>query len=167
MISIETMILKKYLYSEHNLETVYIPNCFEKNNDQQHSFQTKENIILTVGRIGSIQKANDILLESFGKSYKYLSNWKLILVGPIEPSFNDTLIEYKNKYPDAYENTVLTGNVEDRTIIEKYYQKSNFFCLTSKWEAFPLVFLEAIRNGCFIVSSDFDSSYDITDNVKI
>jgi len=38
--------------------------------------------------------------------------------------------------------------------------------LTSRYEGFALVLLEAMMNGCYIITSDVESSLDITDNQK-
>ena len=50
-------------------------------------FTHKENVILTVGRIGTNQKQNHIMLEAFAKVAKDLPDWKLRLVGGVEESF--------------------------------------------------------------------------------
>jgi len=47
-----------------------------------------------------------------------------------------------------------------------FIKKTKIFCLTSKWESFAIVLVEALRFGCYIVSTNFDSAYDITNNQK-
>lgn len=50
--------------------------------------------------------------------------------------------------------------------IEKYYMKAKIFSITSKYEGFPLVFLEALINGCTIISTNFPAARDICDDNK-
>ncbi|MDI4567917.1 MAG: glycosyltransferase, partial [Mycoplasma sp.] len=42
------------------------------------------------------------------------------------------------------------------------YAKSKVFVLTSRWESFCLSLVEAIGNGCAIVSTEMSSSRDMT-----
>ena len=44
------------------------------------------------------------------------------------------------------------------------FKKAKIFALTSRWEGFPNVFPEAIRNGCLIVSTDIPAARDITND---
>jgi len=59
----------------------------------------KENIILTVGRLGTYQKATEVLLEAFA-SIKDKNDWFLHLAGSIDPAFNDYIENYFKRFPD-------------------------------------------------------------------
>ena len=43
-------------------------------------YEQKEDIILTVGRLGTKQKATEVLMEAFAKAADYMPEWKLRLV---------------------------------------------------------------------------------------
>ena len=67
-----------------------IPNGFYS--FKAHSlpdFKRKENIVLTVGRLGTQQKATEVLLEAFAQIAENIHDWRLRLVAKIEESFQD------------------------------------------------------------------------------
>jgi len=169
IVSIESTSLYKYLNTKmKNVNIKYVPNGFYdyNGNNNKISYDLKENIICTVGRIGTEQKANEILLQGFRLAYEKISSYKLLLVGPIEKSFLTYYEEYIKKYPYLSNNIELTGPIYDRDKLYDIYKKTKIFCLTSKWESFAIVLVEALRFGCYIVSTNFDSAYDITNNQK-
>ncbi|MNH22949.1 UDP-D-galactose:(glucosyl)lipopolysaccharide-1,6-D-galactosyltransferase [compost metagenome] len=86
------------------------------------------------------------------------------MIGRLESGFQLFVDEYFKDYPWLIDKIDFKGEVNDRTELMNYYQKCKFFVLTSRHEGFPLVLLEAISNGCFILSSDFPAARDITDN---
>lgn len=122
----------------------------------------KENILLTVGRLGSYQKDTETLLEAFAIANP--KRVKLVLIGPLEGDFNSFAIAYFKRYPHLKDKVEFKGSIDDREELMSYYKKSKFFVLSSRHEGFPLVLLEAIANGCFILSSDFPAARDIVNN---
>ena len=149
---------------------IYLPNGVDDNyikkfNLKRLAYVEKENIILTVGRIGTWAKNNEILLDAISK-IKDLKNWKVFLIGPIKDEFKKYIKEYFEKYPFLKQKVIFTGNIEDRKVLFEYLQKSKIFCLTSLWEGFPHVFPEAGYFGNFIISSDLPPAIDITNNDK-
>lgn len=170
LISVENKLfykkmLKIKIFQKTNL--IYLPNGFSKDQLKIIDFDLKENIILTVGRIGSKQKANHILLESFAQFCKLNNDWQLYLVGPVENTFNDYIETFFSSYPQLKNKIHFTGAIYDREKLDSYYSKAKLFILTSKYEGFPLVFLEALKNGCTILSTNFPSAYDITCKQKL
>lgn len=167
LISVETLNIYNFLKENWKINVKYIPNGFYDYGEKEIvSYNGKENIILTVGRIGSYQKATEILLEGFKLASNKLENWKLRVVGPIEEAFQNYIDIFIKKNPDLKEKIEFTGAIYDRIKLEEEYRKAKIFCLTSRYEGFPLVFLEAIKHGCYVISSNFDAAYDITNNKK-
>ena len=110
-------------------------------------WENKENIILTVGRIGTQQKAVHILLEAFAKINMQIPEWKLYLAGSIENNF----MEYIDKYFREYSE----------------YKKAKIFALTSCFEGgAPNVISEALNFGCVTAVTKFDAYEDTTDYGK-
>ncbi len=139
-----------------------IPNGFKFETSQKIYFNDKEDLFLTVGRIGHPEKNNKVLLESFVEFSKINSNWKLELVGPIEKDFKIYIDNYFKKHPYLVSRVKFTGNIEDRIKLQSKFNSAKIFILTSPIEGFPLVYLEAIRSGCSIISPRFSSALDIT-----
>jgi len=167
LVTIETSIL----FSKLNKMKVFVKNLycvpngfFDDGNRKDVNFEQKDNLIITVGRIGTFQKSNEILLDAFAEFYKNNRDWKLELIGSIEPDFKQYIRLFFISNPDLVGNISFTGSINDRVELAAKYKKAKIFVLTSKYEGFPLVFLEAIRFGCTIISSDVTAAYDITNN---
>ncbi|NCB77966.1 MAG: glycosyltransferase [Negativicutes bacterium] len=166
LISIESKELFEKLKMFWPVPVQHIPNGFFMNNALQiFEWGKKENIILTVGRLGTKQKATEILMEAFALADHYiLADWKLQLVGPVDDSFKIYIVNFFKRYPELKERIIFVGNIYERELLEELYGKAKLFCLSSRWEGFPLVFPDALRHGCYIVSTDFASAYDITND---
>lgn len=158
----------KNLYDFYNAQKLlngkveYIPNGFEFHTNKRINYCEKENLFITVGRIGHPEKNNQILLESFVEVANINLNWKLELVGPIEDDFNIYIDNFFKKYPKLVSRVKFTGNISDRIELQKKFNSAKIFILTSPMEGFPLVYLEAIRSGCSIISPSFSSALDVT-----
>ena len=100
-------------------KTIYLPNgydnLFVEKNFKIKEFKEKENIILTVGRLGTKEKNTELLLESLKEID--LNDWKVILIG----SEIEELLKYKEKYfkenPKLKEKIIFTGEIKDKSII--------------------------------------------------
>lgn len=139
---------------EHKIE--YIPNgVLEKEeailksdlNDQ------KKNIFLTVGRLGTEQKATEHLVQAFIK-IKDSTKWNLYLVGKCEKKFLEYLDQKFICYPDLKGRINITGEVIDKHRLAEIYKMSTIMVLPSKYESFALVNVEAMLNGCRLLLSD-------------
>jgi glycosyltransferase involved in cell wall biosynthesis len=140
---------------------IYIPNGMDipiKN----HQFQVdnKKDHILTVGRLGSQEKATEVLLEAFS-NIEDLKNWKLILVGDFEDQFQDFANEYFQTNPHLREKVIFVGFIEDREKIYQYYAQSKIFCFTSRRESFGIALVEAAYFGNYLVSTDVGGARDV------
>ncbi|WP_297423403.1 glycosyltransferase family 4 protein [Clostridium sp.] len=167
LISVETKELYDYFNCDWPVKVKLIPNGFIDSYDKRPiTSQEKENYIITVGRIGSKEKANEVLMQAFAIVSDKLPNWKVKFIGPIEEEFKSYINKYFYKYPLLKDRVIFTGGIYDKEKLDKEYRKAKIFCLTSPMEGFPLVFLEAIKNGCYIISSDVSSVYDVTNDMK-
>ena len=127
-------------------------------------FDAKEKIILTVGRIGTYQKQNNILLEAFAEVADELPDWKVRLVGNIEEDFQPYIKKYFEKFPELENRVNFVGLIEDKIKLIDEYKHASIFCLTSNMEGGgPNVAGEALYSGCFAITSAIDAADDITD----
>lgn len=169
LISVETKRLYCYLNENNTLyrKVEYIPNGFyDKGNRNVIDFETKNNLMITVGRIGTFQKNNETLLLAFKDFALVNKDWKLEVIGPIEDSFQVYIKEFFESNPLLVRRVIFTGSITDRRILEDKYNKAKIFVLTSRFEGFALVYLEAMKAGCTIISSAITPAYDITNNGK-
>lgn len=124
----------------------------------------KENIIVTVGRIGSTQKQNHILLEAFANVANDLPDWKLRLVGGVEESFAPYIEKFFAAHPDLRKRVTFTGLITDKVALMNEYKRAKIFCLTSNFEGAPNVAAEALYSGDFVICSAVDAAGDMTDD---
>lgn len=169
LMSIETkknhsILNKKNIF---NQEVSYIPNGFyDYGKKERIEFVNKDNLIITVGRIGTYQKYNETLLEAFKTFSLKNDKWSLELIGPIDPKFSIYIDNYFKNNPNLISRVTFTGMMSDRKELVEKYKKAKIFVLTSRFEGFPLVYLEAIKFGCTILTTSISPSRDITDNEK-
>jgi len=145
----------------------FVPNGFFWEDNNNIVYEQKENIILTVARLGTPQKKTDLLLEAFAKVSPLFPDWKLRLVGTIEDNFKEYIKSFFIRNPDLEERVEFAGPIYDRNLLEKEYIKAKIFCLPSAWEGFGLVSVEALSKGCFLLESDIDSNKEVTQNGKM
>lgn len=171
LIGIERKELKEKLskvIGKHKDKLIYIPNGIDYNAGELgegFSFSEKENIILTVGRLGSPEKRTDILLNAFAE-IKDIENssWELILVGPVEESFNEFIIEFFKNHPMLQSKTKFTGAIYNKSELFSIYKKSKIFCLSSESESFSIALLEAAAHGNALVSTNVGIASEFIQN---
>ena len=109
----------------------------------------KEKIILAVGRIDSWHyKGFDILIKAWNRISNLYPEWKLCIVG----KGTDANIEFLNGL--AMDNSSLQIKPYTENIALEY-QKSEIFVLSSRYEAFGLVLIEAMSQGCACIACDY------------
>lgn len=129
------------------------------------SFEEKENIMITVGRIGTEEKNNEMLLKAIENIEP--KDWKIFLIGPYTDEFYKLYLQFLEQNPEKKEKVMLIGNIDDKNILYDYYNRAKVFILTSRWESFGLVLGEALRFGNYIISTDVGIARDITKNNEI
>lgn len=143
----------------------YIPNGFFNSTAESIVVdeKQKENILLTVGRIGTEQKANHVLLEAFAAVSEHIGEWKVHLVGAIDEQFKSYVHEYFKRYPHLREKVLFKGLLESKEELYHEYARAKIFILTSNLEGgTPNVFAEALFHGCYMITSEIDAAEDIT-----
>lgn len=169
LISIETKDLYNHINNNWPIKVEYIPNGFYTDNYSKKdiiNYDNKENIICTVGRLGTYQKATDVLMEAFALIADKIDNWKLKLIGPVEPAFEKYINEFLCRYPYLEDKIIITGEITNRVKLDEEYKRAKIFCLPSRWESFGIVLAEAISRGCYPIISNIEPADDITDNKK-
>lgn len=139
---------------------VTIPNSNPYMNLSNLSNNKRKKIVLAVGRL-THQKGFDMLLEAWAEFCKINQDWSLNIVGNGEDENNLKILA----------NSL---NISSRVIfipatkdIEFYYKQSSVFCLSSRYEGFGMVILEAQAFGLPVVSFDCDCGpSDLIDHEK-
>jgi glycosyltransferase involved in cell wall biosynthesis len=169
--SVETDQAKEYLlkvYPQLKNKLICIPNgvdnLYLEKEIPTKTFPEKENIIITVGRIGTEQKNTELLLEAL--KITDLKDWKVYILGPIEESFQKHIADFYKDCPQLVEKVIFTGNIIERKELFDWYNRAKIFCLSSRHEGFPIAYSEALYFGNYIISSPVSSAEHITSNGK-
>lgn len=112
----------------------------------------KEKVILAAGRLeASYTKGFDLLIEAWGKIANLYPDWILEIAGQGTPlqveKFNQLLI--KNK---CWDKVKFLGFQQD---MESLYKRASIFVLSSRYEGFGMVLVEAMSQGCACIACDF------------
>ena len=113
---------------------------------------------LAVGRFSHRHKGFDLLIEAFNIFAKDNKEWTLDIVGEgvEEPLYRKMITDYK------LEERITLHPFTN--YIQEYYTKAQVYVLSSRWEGFGLVLVEAMAHGLPIVSSDLPTSKEIMGN---
>ena len=133
--------LKKYLHKIHG-----IGNPFQRPEVDVKALP-KENIVLFVGRLDLSQKRVDLLLEIWKKLHAQAPDWKFWVLGDGAEKKNMEKYCLQNKL----DRVQFFGKVDPT----EYYKKAKIFHMTSAFEGFGNVLIEAQSYGC--VPMLFDS----------
>ena len=116
---------------------------------------------LAIGRLTPLHKGFDILIEAFRLFANKDREWCLDIVG-------------EGHEKDKYESLITKYHLGNRIFIhpftnniEHYYSTAQIYVLSSRWEGFGLVLVEAMAHGLPIVTSDLPTSKEILDDFGI
>lgn len=132
----------------------------------QHAHTPLENsqVVLAVGRLVPV-KGFDILLKAWKTVSPKAPEWRLRIVG--DGSERDAL---KRQAIDlGIEQTV--DFIPASAAIDQHYRQAAIYCLSSRFEGFPMVLVEAISFGLPVVSFDCDTGpaevLDCTESILV
>ena len=110
---------------------------------------------MAVGRFSRLHKGFDLLIEAFHLFAQKNSDWQLDIVGegPEENLYRQKIAEYH------LESRIHLHPFTNE--IQRYYSNAQVYVLSSRWEGFGLVLVEAMAHGLPVVSSDLPTSQEI------
>ena len=125
-------------------------------------YSIKEKVLLAVGRIESYNcKGFDLLIKSWSKIAKKYPEWTLKIVGQGSTQTKDLLRSYADfDLGRQLEFVDYTANILD------FYKRAEIFVLSSRYEGFGMVLLEAMSQGCACIACDYKGrQQEIIDDV--
>ncbi|MQP52063.1 MULTISPECIES: glycosyltransferase [unclassified Flavobacterium] len=126
--------LKKYNHKIHG-----IGNPFQRPDIDLNTIQ-KENIVLFVGRLNIPQKRVDLLLQIWKKLHEEFPDWRFWILGEGE--------EKKKMEQFCKDNQLDRITFFGKVNPNEYYKKAKLFHMTSAFEGFGNVLIEAQSYGC-------------------
>ena len=137
--------MQQWLKTNKNIHQIY--NFIPTSNEYSQRTHTINKRCVAVGRLDA-QKGFDLLIKSWQQVVKAAPNWKLEIFG---------IGEWKDKLSKEISDSGLDGKVILRgqsNNIGEELGKSDVFILSSRYEGFPMVLLEALKAGLPIVAYD-------------
>lgn len=119
-----------------------LPNIIDQIPDRRADLYGKT--VCSIGRIEH-QKGFDLLIKAWSIVHKYYPDWKLRIIGGGDSSSLQKMVE-------AYTLTESVTFVPPTVNISVEYLKSSLYVLSSRYEPFGLVLIEAMSYGLPIVS---------------
>ena len=117
---------------------------------QNYTKEKNTKTVLAVGRLTHV-KGFDVLLEVWIQVNKAMPEWKLKIVGEGEDREKLSNFILNNNLTSSVELVGNTNNIKD------YYEQAEILCLSSHFEGFPMVLLEAQAFGLPIVAFDCET----------
>lgn len=117
----------------------------------------KRKELLFCGRIDFSQKRVDLMLEIWRRLFKAFPDWSLTIVG------GGAALDSAKRMAEKMnlERVGFEGFQDPRP----YYERAAVFCMTSAWETFGLVLVEAMNYGCVpVVFNSYAAAADIIDD---
>ena len=130
---------------------------------RRRSFAEKENIILLVGRHGDYAKNTELMLDAL-EVMADIGDWQVWFVGPMTAAFEKRCDIFLQQHPQLTDRLVFTGQINDKRQLFELYSRAKLLCLTSRWESWGMVCVEAMAFGCVPVMTEVSSAADITGN---
>jgi len=149
--------LQIYSHDFNKDKVISIPNPVPfESKDVEHK---KENRLVFVGRINFEQKRADLLIQLWKKLYLKYPDWELDVVGD-----GEVLDELKRKAKNENLDRIHFHGYQDPV---PFLEKAKFFVMTSAFEGFPMVLVEAQAYGVVPFAFDsFSSVHDIISNYE-
>lgn len=166
--------LRHYLYQLRQLDETIVLCQYDANVYRRHDSQLTPRVIynpltlvpgavskgqskqfLAVGRFSPKHKGFDLLIDAFRLFCRHDSDWTLHIVGegPEEALYREKIAAYGLE--ERIQLHPFTANVQ------QYYSAAQVYVLSSRWEGFGLVLVEAMAHGLPVVSSDLPTSREI------
>ena len=149
----ETIVLCQYDAQQYHFPTKVIYNPLTLTPGKKSTGNSKK--FLAVGRFSRLHKGFDLLIEAFRIFAEENIEWTLDIVGEgvEEPTYKKLIKNYQLE--DRIHVHPFTNH------IQKYYSEAQVYVLSSRWEGFGLVLVEAMAHGLPVISSDLPTSQEI------
>ena len=148
----------------------YLPNAvslFDIDSAQLDGIE-KKNVIITVGRLGTHQKNNELLVEAMRiVDREKFSDWQVWFVGSDKRGFGRFLQDKIKDDPWLQRRLLMVGEITDRQKLYELYAQAKIICMTSRWESFGIATIEGMYFGDYPVMTNYGSIVDdITEHEK-
>lgn len=147
---------------------ICVPNGYLEDLSIHYREQKKENLIVTVGRIGHVDKYNELLVDAIKNiDAQKLNGWQVCFVGPTTAEFEQYVHDVCTEKGHLRKVITFTGEIDNKPDLYKIYAKAKVFCMTSRREGFANVFPEALSFGDYVITAAIPVSDYITNKRQL
>lgn len=150
-------IKKTWLFPFIQEKILFLPNGFKPLPNKKNN--KKEDIFLTVGRLGTHQKNTELILDSL--ELVDLKDWSFYFIGELTGEINSYTKQLLLKKPELERKLNFIGYLSDLEKKNEYYNLSKVFVLSSRYESYGLVLLEAAAAQCYLLSTNVGAMNDL------
>lgn len=128
-----------------------IPNPLSFTPYEEIETNKREKQLIAVGRVYNYRcKGYDLLVKAWSRIALKYPDWTLKIVGSVSDDTKNILNEYmENDVGSQIEYIQYTPNILE------YYRNSEIFILSSRYEGYGMVLLEAMSQGCACIVCDY------------
>ncbi len=121
--------------------------------DPANDIPQKENVVLACGRLDEWEyKGFDLLIKAWGKVAPKSKGWRLQIVGGSPTGKGLHFLQNLSEEEGVSDSVDFPGYCKD---VLPLYRKSSIFILSSRYEGFGMVLIEAMSQGCACIACDF------------
>ena len=168
IVSFETELSCRGVNNIPREKKLLLPNGFDPDfidwyRVKRRTFDEKENIILLVGRHGDYAKNSELMLNTLAEMGD-IGDWQVWFVGSMTAEFVKRRTGFQKQHPQLSDKVVFTGQIDDKRELFELYSRAKILCLTSRWESWGMVCVEAMAFGCVPVMTAVSSASDLTED---
>lgn len=151
----------EYLFNNVGIKSIYIPNFIYDSENTLNTTKIEDkdkNLLIWCGRISDQKKPLDAI-QAFIHLHQMNNDLKLLFCYTVFKKNLDKNLKTLNEIKTLCQQHNLANSVkfiEDNKNINQFFQKANAMIYTSKFDGFPMVFLEALNNKVKIASYQQD-----------
>jgi glycosyltransferase involved in cell wall biosynthesis len=136
----------------------HIPNCPSPRDVKltNAKLPSKDKLIVTVGRLSSYQKNVELIIKALDGLE--LGDWRFIFIGSSGEHIKSEIKRLKLQG----QNVSYAGEISNRSELYEIYSKASYLVLSSRYEGFATVLVEASHRGCQVISTDVNGIEEVT-----
>ena len=160
--SVRNSLLKNHFISPQKIEIIH--NGLDISMFPYNPLPQGLNSKLIIGTVGRLHPAKGyfILLTAFKRLKEKINNVELEIIG--EGILKNDLVNFSEKLGIS-SSIIWHGSIPHNEIIQKFYHW-DLFAISSQWEGFGLVIIEAMAAGLAVVASKVDGIIEIVEDGK-
>lgn len=156
------------LFERYGVEVRHLPVGFTPTDEPIVISEKREKLLICVGRTGSPQKDNDLLLDAIKAVPPAVrEGWCFMWIGADEMGFRERARASLQDDPDLAKQIRFMDHVSNQQELYDWYLRASVLGLSSRWESFALVLTEAAYHGCIPLTTTVGVGPELTEHGRL